>query len=621
MKMHNEAGRILKNPMRGGCRNNWIDFLKGLAIIAVVFYHLGIFEYGYLGVDMFLVINGYLITNSICKQIRNNDFHWFRYLVRRIVRIWPLIVLSCLAALLVGYFTMLPDDLENLSESVVASNFFANNILSQITASDYWDVSQEYKPLMHLWYIGIVVQFYIVYIAAVAIVKRFSDKRGRDTGRALRNFLIAVTALGFLLYLFCSNVSWRFYLLPFRFWEMTFGGLLTFFSAGIRPETESGGHYAGAKTQFNTKAGAALLAAAAALVFISSEDLLPVTMLILTVLISGAALSGAQTGITFDRKWQFPLRIVAALGVCSYSIFIWHQVILAFYRYVITSSMGFADHIIYFIILAAVSALSYFVVEKGLKDLTVKKEIVVIAVSAVLCIVTSGAGLFLYMNSGVVRDVPELDISTDNIYRGMHAAYNDRVYDMDEEFADDGRIKVLVVGDSFGRDWVNILLESDIADELDISYVYYEDLSEEYADRIKEADYIFTNASSRIDGEAYDHYDDIISVYASEDAIWYGIGTKRYGDSNGNVYSHRNEDDYYLQTVSYASVEEAYTMEKQVWGDCYVDFIAPVLQENGEVSAFTDDNKYISQDCRHLTQAGARYYAKILDLEGIFGLE
>ena len=591
-------------------RNAFIDMLKGVAIVVVVFYHLGAFKYGWFAVDMFLVINGYLITNSIGSRINSGNFSPSRYLVRRFARLWPLVVAVGLVALIIGYFTMLPDDLENVAESVVASNFFGNNILSTITARDYWDVKQEYKPLMHLWYVGMIAQFYVAYILLVAVIKKISDLRGKDFDKILFGSLVALTLVGLLLYLTCRDAGYRFYLPAYRFWEMTFGGLLAFCSgktaARFRPSVALS----------KSKVMITLLLLATVLIFIGNNGSLSVTLLIITVLISGAMVVGADAFANFNGKRRSVWSLVAAIGACSYSIFIWHQPILAFYRYVITATPGWLDYAAYFVIVTAVGSVSYLFVEKRLKKLPTGKESAVLALSAVGCVVTTVAGLLLYANAGVVRDVPELDVFKNNVHRGMHAEYNDRVYNMDRDFSDDGRIKVLVVGNSFARDWVNVLLESDIADSLDISYVSTSQLSKKHAARINKADYVFSVASTKIHDNVFD---DLIDRFISKDAPWYGIGTKQYGDSNGNIYSKRNSADYYSQTVSFKTVARTYKTEKKIWTD-YIDFIAPVLHENGEISAFTDDNKYISQDTRHLTQAGARFYARIFDLRSIFGL-
>ena len=131
-------------------RNYRIDVLKGIAIIAVVFYHLnwndGILGWGgltsgYLGVDIFLVVSGYFMMKSIVRAMRENKFSYWKYLKGKIARLWPMILITAAIALGVGAFTMLPDNFENLIQLVTVSNVFANNVLSYITTSNYWDIA------------------------------------------------------------------------------------------------------------------------------------------------------------------------------------------------------------------------------------------------------------------------------------------------------------------------------------------------------------------------------------------------------------------------------------------------------------------------------------------------
>lgn len=150
-------------------RNQWLDFLKGIAILSVVFYHLGILTYGYLGVDLFLVINGYLVASSTLRH-PDTHLHYWAFLKKKLLRLWPVLIAACLVSLVMGFFTMLPDDYENLSEAVVAALFFAENILSFITTGNYWDISNEFKPLMHTWYLGIIFQYYLLYPFITLIV-------------------------------------------------------------------------------------------------------------------------------------------------------------------------------------------------------------------------------------------------------------------------------------------------------------------------------------------------------------------------------------------------------------------------------------------------------------------
>ena len=140
-----------------------IDGLRTIAIIPVILFHLGYMSNGYLGVDIFFVISGYLIKGIGFNELEENKFNILKFYERRLRRIIPLVLFTTTIAFLIGIIFMLPDDLENLCQSIFATNFSVNNILMYTTSADYWVVKNDYKPLMHTWSLGIEEQFYLFY--------------------------------------------------------------------------------------------------------------------------------------------------------------------------------------------------------------------------------------------------------------------------------------------------------------------------------------------------------------------------------------------------------------------------------------------------------------------------
>lgn len=581
-------------------RDNWLDFLKGIAMIAVVLYHFKLLEYGYLGVEIFLVVNGYLITCSLNKKISDGkNLSYFKFVYEKLIRLWPLVLAAGLVSLIVGSVTMLPDDYENLAQSVAASNVFSNNILSAITTGNYWDVVQDYKPLMHLWYIGILVPFYIIYPAIYLFTIRIARSRKWDTQKSLLVVICLLAMLSLAAYLFEDEASAKFYYFPFRFYEMLAGCLV---AMGIQ--------YSKGVKRLSNRALVAVLLIFLILInpFVFTTGYSTIRLIIMVLLTAG--LLWVRPSAKFECSSI--CRIVAIIGAGSYSIYIWHQVVIAFYRYIVDASPSVIGLLICLVLTALISYVSYHWMEKRFSRL---RNRIVVPISLVICACTTVCSLYLYAHAGVIRDVPELDVYTDSVHRGMHAEYCDRVYGMNQSFANDNRAKALVVGHSFARDWVNVLLEAGLDDCLDIVYVYTTDLSEKDIDRVQQADYIFVNAERAVT----ETIPEIITKEMREDAQLWGIGTKSFGENNGNIYNRRYLPNYHELTASYDLVKETYEKERNVWGDKYIDFIEPVLQENDEVSVFTFDGKYISQDCRHLTRAGAQYYARLFDFTSIFG--
>ena len=178
----------------------------------------------------------------------------------------------------------------------------------------------------------------------------------------------------------------------------------------------------------------------------------------------------------------------------SFSIFIWHQIFLAFYRYFISSELTLTFVLLFVIFVFSVSFISYKYIEQGVK--VSKISITTVFIIALISTIFGGV---IYMKAGVVRDVPELNISTNSAHRGMHGEYCDRIYNYDKDFPkkDNGKLNVLVVGISYGRDMANVILESKYKDSINLSYIFK--WNEKQAYRVKDADYIFSFSSNTID--------------------------------------------------------------------------------------------------------------------------
>ena len=608
----NPTGKVYRNDL---------DLLKGFAILAVVLYHMGFSRSGYLGVDAFFVINGFLIVPKVVSDISDGKFRYFSFLEKRTMRLLPLMLLASLFALLVGYWGMLPDDYENLGESVVATNFFSNNILASITTKNYWDVSNDYKALMHTWYIGILFEFYIVFPLIIMFVRLLSKKLHFGFDKHVVITIISLSVISVLLYLTPSvSTGDRFYLLQYRFFELAFGGLAGMWIANPRKgQLYSNGFLSGVgffilslimfvgifyigeqKTDFNLVSGAGGTGES----YIPQNILLLLTVILTIFFIISDNMKSRFVSLLVSTK------VFCLIGMMSYSIFIWHQPFLAFYRYFITNNFTLIFVLIFFGVVLALSYITYRFVEQKVK-VGMRTRIVTL-LSFVLI---NGTALALYMHAGVVRDVPELYVQMNNVHRNMHAEYVDRIYPYDKDFptADNGKINVLVIGNSFARDWGNILLESEMADKINLSYIYQ--ISEKYSDRIRQADYVFIH-----------DWKHNVPYYVWEsvrpDAEVWGIGTKNFGESNGIIYKNRYRPDYFQQTIkinpSFIDMNE---QMKREWKDKYVDLLDISIVGEDRVVVFSQDHKFMSQDTRHLSKGGAEFFAKRINFKQLFHIQ
>ena len=294
------------------------------------------------------------------------------------------------------------------------------------------------------------------------------------------------------------------------------------------------------------------------------------------------------------------------LGVRSYSLFIWHQIIFAFYRYAVSSNISLSTSIALILVVIFVSELSFHLLENSELKKFLGRNVVLVPLFLLVLI----SSFWIYVHAGVVRDVPELGVFRNNISKSMHSKYSDRIYNEDHDFEyKEGTVNVLVVGNSFARDWANVLLESPYANRINLSYHFH--FEESILNRIKESDYIF----------AFTHKEDVPEYLWNNihhNNVW-GLGTKNFGESSGNVYSKRFTKDYYDMRIKLSQPYiDLNTELKKSWGDHYIDLISYVTDEEYNVRVFSDSHLLLSQDAHHLTRGGAQFFADVIDFNSIF---
>lgn len=560
-----------------------IDGLRAIAVLAVVAFHFGILPNGYLGVDVFFVISGFLITGIIYKDLDRNDFSVVDFYVRRTRRILPLTLFLVLVSVIVGTAVMLPDDLENLAESAVATNLFGNNILQAITTRNYWDVVNEYKPLIHTWSLSMEEQYYMVYPLLLLLI-------GGTRGKWLLPTLSLLGILSLALYLLPFKEHEKFYYLPFRFFELAAGGVA---ALHLRE-----------KTVVHTLAGlyvsALILVLLVDPVLLPRQLALPITVIItLGILVTDTRRSNLAALVLHNR-------IFIGIGLISFSLYMWHQVILSFARYFVLQRMESIHLISISVLMILLSVASYHFIEIPFRNRAIISNRKLFPVLGVLFVATTIPSLFIYWKGGVIRDVPELGITKTDAIRGIHAKYNARIFAYDKQFSGSaGSLKVLVIGNSFGRDWANVLLESRFQNSIDLSYIADPLSHPEFQSRATTADIIFFSTATR----------EGVARLGMDMAKLYVVGTKNFGANNGYFYNYSGDDYFAQRTFMEPGTLEYNEKLMQWWGDRYIDLISKIINEQDTVPVFTPDRMFISQDCRHFTRAGAVYFASLFEDE------
>lgn len=298
-----------------------IDGLRAVAILPVVFYHAGIagFSGGFVGVDVFFVISGYLITSIILHEKREGRFSLLNFYERRVRRIFPALFVMMAAMFPVAFLLLSPTAMKEFSGSVAASTVFVANVFF-LRASGYFATAAELKPLLHNWSLSLEEQFYILFPAALLLTWRL--------GRSVQLSLFAVVAIASLAYaqwqVGSGDAHRAFFLLHTRIWELLMGVLAAFWLASER------GQAIRLQGQFRHAAllGLAFILAA---VFAYDSDT-PFPGIAALVPCAGAALVIAFAEPRSLTGRLLSARVMVFVGLVNYSLYLWHYPLLAFTR-------------------------------------------------------------------------------------------------------------------------------------------------------------------------------------------------------------------------------------------------------------------------------------------------
>jgi peptidoglycan/LPS O-acetylase OafA/YrhL len=293
-----------------------IDGLRAVAVLAVVIFHAfpSSLPGGFVGVDIFFVISGYLIGTILINEFRNGDFSVGRFYARRIKRIFPTLILVIIACYGFGWFNLLDSEFMQLGKHIAAGAGFASNF-ALWRESGYFDVSAETKPLLHLWSLGVEEQFYLVWplVLFVCIRARWNV--------LCVTLVIALASFGFNMVTVGQDSIADFYSPFTRFWELMIGSLLAC-------EHVNRTAHSGVWSEKKSWLGVILLIVALAALrgqdaFPGWRALLPTTAAYLII--------DAGCGASLNRR-VLASRPMVWVGLVSFPLYLWHWPILAYSR-------------------------------------------------------------------------------------------------------------------------------------------------------------------------------------------------------------------------------------------------------------------------------------------------
>src|ERR1700730_14791875 len=313
-----------------------IDGLRAIAILSVLGFHAAprLMPGGFIGVDVFFVISGYLISGIILKALARDRFSFNDFYARRIRRIFPALIVVLLSVLSFGWLKLFPDEYTGLAKHVAAGSAYVSNFLLN-KESGYFDTTAELKPLLHLWSLGIEEQFYILWPLLLVLTWKYRAQWLLLVAIAGASFVLNVARLG-------SHPVATFYLLPTRLWELALGGILAraqlpgvtlpesftrllhFGGSFVRPDL------AAAATRRRVGAALGLGLLAVSIGALDSHGLFPgwwaAGPTIGTLLLIAA---GEDTWINRHVLGNQPMVFI---GQISYPLYLWHWPLLSFTR-------------------------------------------------------------------------------------------------------------------------------------------------------------------------------------------------------------------------------------------------------------------------------------------------
>ncbi len=380
-----------------------IDGLRAIAVLGVVMFHANLgLPGGFVGVDVFFVISGYLITKIILNDLEKGKFSMLEFWERRIRRIFPALALVVLCCMIAGWFLLLPFGYLVLAQSSIALSFFASNIQFWRTIN-YWSPAAEEQPLLHTWSLSVEEQFYLIVPLMIAALYRF--KRG---------FFAPIVIATCVLISFIVSLDWlrvdpkgAFFLLPSRAWELGAGSIVSFLPclriSALREAVSICG----------------LLGILSSLFLLDSEIAFPglaaLPSVVGTALVIWAGATNSLGHVPMISR-GLAIKPLVAVGLISYSLYLWHWPFFAFYRYLFGQPAPAYLSVLFIVLTFFLSYFSWRFVEQPFRKkniaATKKSLFLIFGVATSVTVLFSG---LVYFNNGLPFRVPEAAMFYDRV--------------------------------------------------------------------------------------------------------------------------------------------------------------------------------------------------------------
>lgn len=452
-----------------------IDGLRALSVLLVIFFHLkfSLFKGGFIGVDIFFVISGYLISSIILKEINHKSFNLSVFYLRRIRRILPLLLTVIFFSSLLSFFFLLPFELIDFSISTISSIFFISNFYFW-QYSGYFSPNADTLPLLHTWSLSIEEQYYILYpIILLFFLKKNNYKK-------LILFIFSILILSSLLFsqfsgnlktnfpfyeknfLFFNQSAFASFYLPFgRIWELLLGYFLCIFYP---------------KTMQAKNINKNIFSFLGILILIFSLFLLdknsPHPGFVTLIPVVGIALFILYCDSSTILYKLFANKFIVFIGLISFSLYLWHLPIFVFLN-ISKDNIFLLDYIIYFISLFLISFVSWRYLEKPMRNQKIisNKNLFLYLSSLYLIIIF----IFVLITStnGFINTYSETDKNLLSKSNAQHSKYVVKLFNKyKKNNYQENKINILIIGDSQAQDLTNILSHYPNSEKLNFKTIY-----------------------------------------------------------------------------------------------------------------------------------------------------
>ena len=416
-----------------------IDGLRAIAVGIVILYHSKIslfghkyFEGGFIGVDIFFVISGYLITSIIFKELITTGSLNLKYFYeRRVRRILPVLLFVMLVSFLFAWMYLLPISFIDFSNSILYSLGFSSNFFFHYSGQEYASPSGLYKPFLHTWSLSVEEQFYIIFPATLLITFKY-----------FRKYLVHILIIGFLISLGVAEWTSRnypstsFYFIHTRLWELLAGSILAYYEI-------LKGHRSNYKTLNLILPMVGLLLIAHSVFFFNDEIFHPSFLTLSSII-------GVCLIIWFSNRGEFITRILSSklfvgIGLISYSLYLWHYPIFAFSRVTGFTFENKIGQILSVVIIFILSVASYYFIEKPFRNKKYQfKKLLIILIGFIIFLIS--ISFYVIHEDGIKSRIPKI--------------FHEKLYKYSNKkdlYQKDNSQKVALIGDSHaGSLWYNL---------------------------------------------------------------------------------------------------------------------------------------------------------------------